>query len=215
MTASWPHAEGSKLPPRILVTGFRPFLGESVNPSELCLPALAKIPGVRTLVLPVEYEGAFRSLRENLESETYDGVLLLGQATGAKKIRLERVALNLMDATSADEAGIQHHETSIDPKGPTALLTDLPLREWWTALKDRHAIEISNSAGAFVCNATYYQMLNYLRTRPVAIPMLFVHLPLLPEQLAGKEPGTPSLSLSAAESALREIIALFQRHSLS
>lgn len=38
---------------------------------------------------------------------------------------------------------------------------------------------ISHDAGRFVCEGLYYQILNYLRSANLAIPCLFVHVPVL------------------------------------
>ena len=47
---------------KILVTGFEPFAGSQLNPSQLLVTALQKeeIPGAKleTLILPVEFEAA-------------------------------------------------------------------------------------------------------------------------------------------------------------
>lgn len=191
--------------PGLLVTGFKPFLGEAQNPSELVLAPLAQEFGVRTLTLPVEYYRAFEVLREELRREPADAILLLGQAATATRLKLERVALNLMDASAADEAGDLHLETPVVAGGDLALSTTLPLREWWTKLADAQSYEISNSAGAFVCNSTYYLTLKELSDRT---PCLFVHLPPLPEQRAAGKAGTAPMELSRMTALLKPIVSL-------
>ncbi|MBX3019488.1 MAG: pyroglutamyl-peptidase I [Bdellovibrionaceae bacterium] len=196
----------------LLVTGFKPFLGESENPSELVLGPLAQEFGVRTLTLPVEYRRAFEVLREELRREPADAILLLGQAATATRLKLERVALNLMDASAADEAGELNLETPIVKSGALALATTLPLREWWTQLADPQSYEISNSAGAFVCNSTYYLALNELAGRT---PCLFVHLPPLPGQVAAGKAGTSPMELARMVTLLRPLVSRMQGLTLA
>lgn len=195
--------------PRLLVTGFKPFLGESENPSELVLPLLAAgAPDVETLVLPVEYRGAFETLRRRLgANDPPAAVLMLGQAATATRLKLERVALNLMDASAADEAGELALETPVVPGAPLALATPLPLREWWTKLGDPQAYEISNSAGAFVCNSTYYLTLRELAGRT---PCVFVHLPPLPAQQAAQKTGTAPMALARQHELLLPVLELLR-----
>lgn len=192
---------------KILITGFEAFLGESLNPSALLLEKLKDLTEIDTLLLPVEFEGAFQKLRPAVESGTYQGVLLLGLAGGASRIRLERVGLNLLDASAPDESGVLYLETPLDPQAPTALMTSLPLRAIYTDLKTRHPnLEISNSAGAYVCNATYFKALNLIREKALSTWALFVHIPYLPEQILNKPAGTPSLSLEADELLVRDLL---------
>lgn len=196
---------------RILVTGFRPFLGETVNPSELVLKALEGETGVHTLLLPVLYHGGFEILRQHLEKETYDAVLLIGQATGADRIRLERVALNLMDAASPDEGGQTYNETPIDPEGPIAISTRMSVRALYDQLADPTKFQISNSAGAYVCNSTYYLTLKHLQAQKILTHCLFVHVPPLPEQKKVQDARGSSMDLPTTTDSILKIIKLLRR----
>jgi pyroglutamyl-peptidase len=208
--------------PRILVTGFRPFLGEEQNPSELVLKALATARLVaddlnspaethyelHTLVLPVEYRGAFAVLRAYLETHEVDAILLLGQAAGARRVRLERVALNLMDAAAPDESGLLHLETEITAGGALSLRTSLPLRQWFSALGDPAKYEISNSAGAYVCNSTYYLTLQHLATAGLSMPCLFVHVPPMPSQKLAADPHEFPMQLAETTALVQRLLPL-------
>ena len=49
---------------KILVTGFKPFLGEQMNPSEILANELArKFSEVQALILPVEFKKSFDILK--------------------------------------------------------------------------------------------------------------------------------------------------------
>lgn len=197
----------------LLVTGFRPFAGESVNPSEMLLTELQRGLQVQTLLLPVEYEGAFQALKTQIEIQRPRAVLMLGQAGPEPFVRLERLAINLRDADLADEAGIKYLESPIDTQGPLALATALPLRDWYTKMAPDYPVSLSNSAGAFVCNSLYYQFLSWSRTLEPNLPGLFVHVPMLPEQVKRRqEMGTflPGLDLNQTLAVVEEIIRILQ-----
>lgn len=196
---------------KILVTGFKPFAGEKLNPSELLLPLLANQVGAVKL-LPVEYKGAFDVLKQTLLAEPFDGAILIGQASGRKAISLEKVALNLEDAEIADEAGTTRTGTPILNGKSDAIINNLPIQKWTKILKDRGLpVETSLTAGSFVCNATYYRALHEIRTTNKFPPWaLFVHVPYLPEQAQNKTPGTPALSLEKMAEVMRELITLIK-----
>ncbi len=190
---------------KILLTGFEPFQNESLNPSrELALFFQSECD---TLVLPVSYRRATEVLRPHLEVGRYDFILMLGQAGGRKSIDLERVALNLEDSETADEDGDLRLQTAISSEGPAAYINPLPLRDLSRYLQTRgFPAQVSFSAGAFVCNSVYYQVFDWIKKSGRRAEVLFVHLPYLPEQVAGKPEGTAFLPLETMKSAIGEVI---------
>ncbi len=192
---------------KILLTGFEPFLNEPINPSKELVLAFAK--ACDTVVLPVSYDRAWRVLQSHLLGQHYDFILMLGQAGERKAIGLERVAINLQDTETADEDGVRRVQEKISDAGPDAFLNPLPLRPWSQALqKMQLPVEISFTAGAFVCNSTYYQTFRFLKERSLQTQILFVHVPYLPEQLTGKKPGTPSVSFEVMKQTIAALIEL-------
>jgi pyroglutamyl-peptidase len=91
---------------RVLVTGFEPFDGASVNPSQRLVEALAADPPpdveLATAVLPVAYARAAEALREAVRSAEPGAVVCFGQADGRTGISVERFAHNLDDRTKVD-----------------------------------------------------------------------------------------------------------------
>jgi pyroglutamyl-peptidase len=192
---------------KILMTGFEPFLKESINPSKELVLAFGKT--CDTLVLLVSYDRAWQVLRDRLLDRHYDFILMLGQAGERKAISLERVAINLQDTETADEDGVRRVQEKISETGPDAFLNPLPLRPWSQALqKMRLPVEISFTAGAFVCNSTYYQTFRFLKERSLQTQILFVHVPYLPEQLSGKNPGTPSMPFEVMQQTVSGLLEL-------
>lgn len=139
---------------RIAVAGFAPFGAHGVNPSEQVVRALAADARFITAVLPVAYRRAEAQLVAMLASVRPDALLLLGRHEG-ESIRLERVALNLDDATSADADGELRSGTPILPAGPVGLWSTLPLDAFAAALTDRALpFAWSRDAGGFLCNTS-------------------------------------------------------------
>ena len=91
---------------KVLLTGFEPFAGSSLNPSQEIVNEIAKIntPGIEiiTAILPVLFGKSSEKLLEFIASEKPDVVISLGQAEGRTQITPERVAINLDDARIAD-----------------------------------------------------------------------------------------------------------------
>ena len=184
--------------PKVLLTGFEPFDGEPVNPSQEVLAELSgeRIAGhrVEPLLLPVDFEAAPERLLAAIEHHRPRLVLCTGEAGGSVGLRLERVALNFIDARIADGAGRQPREAKVLQDAPDAYFSALPLAQMAAALAE-HGVpaQLSLSAGSYVCNAVYFRLLHALAGSGVRGG--FVHLPWLPEQ-ACRHPGAPCLPLA-------------------
>ena len=182
---------------RLLVTGFEPFGGETVNPSAEILRALASDPprgiDVTTLELPVRGRVSFELLIPALEEEI-DGWLGLGQASGRPQLSVERVGINML-VTRDGEGGASNEQLLVDD-GPAAYFSQLPVVQLARHISDAGAPAIvSNSAGTYICNEVTYVVQHHLASVGRELPSGFIHLPYLPEQTAGKPPATPSMAL--------------------
>lgn len=167
---------------KILLTGFEPFGNMATNPSEELVRRLAEYQfesiELNTMILPVEYHRAMDIIREQVGQ--YDIIVMFGVARSRQEVSVERVAINLMDATSTDNAGYRPDEETIASNGPTAYFSTLPIKQVVAYLKE-HGItcKISNSAGTYVCNAVYYAALHQAATRGLDTKCVFIHLPLI------------------------------------
>jgi pyroglutamyl-peptidase len=158
----------------ILVTGFEPFGGLKVNPSADVAQALAG-EGVEAAVLPVEYEAVRPRLDELLE-RPWDAVLLMGIAIARPALTLERVAINFRDRVRPDNDGSVPEDPAIVPGGPAAYFSTLPLERLEGALiEEGLPASISLSAGAYLCNASFYLARHALDA--AGTPCGFLHLP--------------------------------------
>ncbi len=197
-----------------LVTGFEPYGGMSLNPSAEIARRLdgAKIGGIPVVgrLLPVDIaklDGALKTALAGLEPAA---VILLGLAPGEACIRLERVALNLADFPIPDNAGTRSRDQPLDRQGDAALWSRLPLRAIETRLLGMGIpARLSESAGTYLCNASMYRALSWL---PRRVPCGFIHLPLLPAQVAiSLESGSapqPSMAFPVQRRAVEIALAL-------
>ncbi|MBO1750317.1 pyroglutamyl-peptidase I [Actinotalea sp. BY-33] len=192
---------------RILVTAFAPFGGRATNTSALVADALAaRWAGpepLRIEILPVSFARARAELTAVVEDHRPAVVLCLGEAGGRSRLGLERVALNLMDARIPDEDGRSPVDLPVEPGGPLALMGSLPVKACFARLRERgFPVEVSMTAGTYVCNATFYTLMHLLAGRPETRGG-FVHVPALPEP-----DQTPGASPQLATSPGREVDAL-------
>ena len=192
-------------PPCVLLTGFEPFAGETLNPSWQAVSGLQDelIAGhlVQARCLPVEFGASLVALRRHLRTLRPALVLCVGQAGGRAALSLERVAINVDDARIPDNAGAQPVDTPVVARSPAAYFTDLPIKAMLAALREADIpAEVSQSAGTFVCNHVFYGLMHALRRRKVRGG--FVHVPYTPEQ-AARHPGAPGMDIATVQAGLR------------
>lgn len=193
----------------VLITGFEPFGGESVNPSWLTVHRLS---GQRILghdivgaCLPTAFNTSLAQLAVLIEQYRPDLVIALGQAGGRSGISLERIAINIDDARIPDNLGAQPIDLPVIEGAPAAYFSSLPIK---AMLKQLHAAdipaEVSNSAGTYVCNHVFYGLMHLCRFYP-GMRAGFVHIPFLPEQTAEKR-DMPSMALEELVHGLSIIV---------
>ncbi len=195
--------------PRVLLTGFDPFGGETVNPSWEAVRRLDQqtVRGhqVVALQLPTCFGQSLRALRTALARYTPVLVICVGQAGGRSRVSLERVAINIDDARIADNAGKQPVDKPVIRGAPAAYFSTLPIKAQLRALQAAGLpAEISQTAGTFVCNHVFYGLMHALRDTP-QVRGGFVHIPFLPEQ-AVAHAGAPSLGLDVIVASLALIV---------
>ncbi len=182
--------------PKVLLTGFEAFGGASINPSWQAAQALHGRQIARHLVVAAQLPTAFGTslgvLSALLAQHQPALVICVGQAGGRAAIGLERVAINLNDAPLADNAGAQPIDTPVVTGAPAAYFSSLPVKAMRAVLqREGIAVEVSQTAGTFVCNHVFFGLMHALATRRALRHTRggFVHVPWLPEQ------GTPSMAL--------------------
>tara|TARA_Y100001960_G_C14773553_1_gene881593 strand:+ start:950 stop:1588 length:639 start_codon:yes stop_codon:yes gene_type:complete len=183
---------------KVLITGFEPFGGASINPA---LEALKKLPHTKldggeivVCEVPVTRYKSIETVIAAIETQKPDVVITVGQATGRTSISPERIAINVDDYRIPDNEGNQPIDEPIEVNGPTAYFTTLPIKVITQTLREKGIpCQVSNTAGTFVCNHLFYGVQHYLRDKTIRHG--FVHIPLLPEQDTTGDQATMSLDV--------------------
>ena len=171
---------------KVLITGFEPFGGSEVNSSWETAVRVGQLAPkgvcVETLLLPVSFMRAGKKIREALRERRPDVLIMLGQRSKGESIDIERIAINMMDASSPDNDGYHPQEQTIVDGGEAAHFSNLPVKTLRDALLHRGiTARVSNSAGLYVCNSTYYNALNEIYDQGLPTKALFIHLPIISE----------------------------------
>ena len=184
---------------KILVTGFDPFGGETVNPA---LEAVKSLPSeihgaeVHWVAIPTVFYKAADVLETAIVRYQPNAVLCIGQAGGRASLTPERVAINQDDARIPDNQGNQPIDTPIRLDGQAAYFSTLPIKAMVQAIKEEGLpATVSNTAGTFVCNHLMYQALYLADKKFPHMRAGFMHIPYMTEQVVNK-PNTASMNLT-------------------
>ncbi len=187
----------------VLLTGFEPFGGESINPSgEIARQLHGTVIGghrVTGALLPCVFGAAITELKKQVRATRPALIICVGQAGGRAEITPERVAINVDDARIPDNAGRQPVDRPVVRGGPAAYWSTLPVKAIVAELRRREIpAAVSQTAGTFVCNHVFYGLMHELRKQK-KVRGGFIHVPFLPEQAKA---GQPSLTLEAMTAAI-------------
>lgn len=182
---------------KILVTGFDPFGGETVNPSIETVKRLPeRIAGAKIIKLeiPTVCHKSLQVIEEAIVKYDPDVILSVGQAGGRTDITVERVGINVDDYRIPDNEGNQIIDEPIFPDGPDAYFVTVPVKAMVLRIQDKNiSASVSNSAGTFVCNHVTYGTSHLIATKYSGKRSGFIHIPYLPRQVVDKK-NMPSMS---------------------
>ena len=174
---------------KLLITGFEPFGGETINPSweAVCgLPTEINGYELTKLRLPVVFGDAAEKVIAEADKIKPEVILCIGQAGGRNAITPEMVGINLRHGTIPDNNGNQPKDEPIIPHGNCAYFSTLPVRKIAEAVnKEGIPSHVSYSAGAYVCNDVLYTLLSRFKNTDTKVG--FIHIPYSAEQ--NKEPS--------------------------
>ena len=194
---------------KVLVTGFEPFGGEPVNPAFEAVKLLPRtIAGadVDILEIPTVFHKSVEAIVKRAEETGADRILMVGQAGGRFEITVERVGINVDDARIPDNEGNRPIDVPVDPDGPAAYFSTLPVKAMTERIRSRgFPAKVSNTAGTFVCNHVLYGVLNAAAKKALPVKAGFIHVPYRPEQEAGKD-SVPSMSAATIAAALEAAV---------
>ena len=191
---------------KILITGFEPFGGESVNPAYEAVKLLPDMAGDIQIVkmeIPTVFGEAGKVVETGILQHQPDAVICVWQAGRRADIGVERVAINLVEASIPDNAGNQPMDVKVQEDGDTAYFATIPVKAMVKNIKD-HGIpaSISYTAGTYVCNSVMYDLLYLIDRKYPSIRGGFIHVPYATEQGVGKPVGTATMELSTISKAL-------------
>lgn len=185
---------------KLLITGFDPFGGESINPAweaVRLLPDVIRDFELVKLEIPTVFGAAAQVVIDKAEEIHPDAIISVGQAGGRAAVTPEMVGINLRYASIPDNMGALPCDIPIAEGGPAAYFSTLPVRAMAKAICNAGLPgAVSYSAGSFVCNDVLYSLLHHFDE--TAVRAGFIHVPFLPEQTADK----PSLPLDKTVAAL-------------
>jgi pyroglutamyl-peptidase len=200
---------------RVLLTGFEPFEQQRVNASWSAVQLVCEAwdPAVEgatvvTARLPVSFEDGPRQLVRLLAEIEPDLVVAVGEAGGRSAVSIERVAINVQDARIPDGSGAQPVDVAVRDDGPVAYFSSLPIKSCMLAVRDTGTpVEVSNSAGTYVCNAVFYALADFIASSASAgrgqVRGGFVHVPRMPSQV---EVGDAALESRDSATGLAAIV---------
>ncbi len=183
---------------KILITGFDPFNGESINPAYEAVKRLPDHLDGHQIIkkqVPTVFKKSIDELKKAMDEYQPDIIICVGQAGGRAEITIERIAINIDDARIKDNEGKQPIDMPIVKNGPAAYFSNLPIKhmlEWMKVQKI--PANISDSAGTFVCNHIMYGLMHDIMTHHPERLGGFIHVPFIPEQVMDKS-GVASMNL--------------------
>ena len=190
---------------KLLITGFDPFGGETINPAWEAVQRLPDVVGdyeLTKLQIPTVFGIAADAVLEKAAQIQPDVILCIGQAGGRDAVTPERIGINLRSARIADNRGHQPTEEPCVPGGPDGYFATVPVRAMADAICSANLPgRVSLTAGAFVCNDTLYRVLHHCHG--TAVKAGFIHVPYLPQQA---KDGIPSMALEDIVRALTAAI---------
>lgn len=215
----------------VVISGFDHYDGVDVNPAYEVPKAIAEQGlgasagaddplndvhvTIHAVQLPVSFANAWPTLKEAIEAAKPDIVIATGLKHSARSVMLERCATNLMDAERPDADNVIPRRKPIDPNGPAAYWTRLPLRSILQDFTDDSiAASLSSDAGTFVCNSLFYNLLNWTATQERVLAG-FVSFPPVRPTGSTQHGLTLDQQIAAGRDVVREAVRYYLKPSSS
>jgi pyroglutamyl-peptidase len=184
---------------KILVVGFEPVAGESFSPTleaVKSLPIMVENSFIVKLGIPRLYQKSIDAVITAIQEHNPEAVVLIGERSGNTGLSPEFAALNYIDATEADSAGNRPQNKAVNPSGPAAYITSLPINGMVNLMRKAGVpADVSYSAGITLNNSVMYGVAHFIKCSRMEIIAGFVHVPLTPAQSASSGSNIPSMSV--------------------
>ena len=200
----------------VLITGFGPFPGAPVNPTEALVMELVRrqepsAPQVRRVahVFHVSYETVDRELPRLIERETPDALVMFGLAARSRQMRIETLARNALSSSIPDAAGRFPGVATIAAEAPTTLAMPAPVDRLLAAARSTGIpVRRSRDAGGYLCNYLCWRAAEAAHAGRLQLAT-FVHVPLVDRPATAR--ARPALTfdglLRAGEAIVRAAAA--------
>jgi pyroglutamyl-peptidase len=166
---------------KILLTAFEPFDNNKVNFSNEVLNMVERSEGLEKLVLPVEYFVSFKMLKEKIKTFKPDVIILTGESRKSTLVAFEKAAFN-KNGNKPDNKKLIPKSAEIVKNACESIQTSLDYKSFEKAFNATgNKVVESLFAGDYVCNAIYYQTLNYLKETGTNTKCVFIHIPNIRE----------------------------------
>ena len=163
---------------KIFLTCFEPFGSRSINISQMVVDRI-RINDNRLLekkTLKVSYLDIDKEISEILNTNC-DYLLLTGEAGSRAHISLEKVAINQKSAKISDNYGVLFVNKRIDEDN-NEYYTNIDVEKLNKILQEKgFDTEVSNNAGTFLCNMSYFLALRHVKKYNLKTKVLFIHFP--------------------------------------
>ncbi len=195
---------------KILVTGFDPFGGEAVNPAYEAVKLLPKsIKGAEiiTIEIPTVFGRGAKMVEKAIVEHKPNAVVCIGQAGGRSCISIERIGVNLKEASIPDNDGNQPADEKIKEDGENAYFATIPVKAMVNNVrKNGIPSHLSYTAGTYVCNDVMYSLLYMLDKKYKDIKGGFIHVPYATEQVVNKANNIASMPVQTIAKGLEYAI---------
>ena len=194
---------------KVLITGFDPFGGESINPAWEAVKVIKdEIAGAEVIKMqiPTVVGKSIAKIHDKMVEINPDIVIAVGQAGGRFGVTPERIAINVTDARIPDNEGNQPIDEPIFADGDAAYFSNLPVKAMVQEIKEAgYPSVLSNTAGTYICNHVMYGILYYIQKEFPNARGGFIHVPYAASQVINK-PGTASMALADITASLEAAI---------
>ncbi len=188
--------------PLILLTGFERWGDIQENPTGRIVRNLegGDIIGE---VLPVSFSKAGLIMEELIREIEPTAILNLGLAPERPVIKVERIAINIIDAAIPDNDGMKPVDEPIDEDGPLAYVATIPTRKIVEAMRSTGIPAfLSYSAGTYLCNYVMYKSLRIVDKLGLKAVSGFIHVPYSSEMASRIKRPVPSLPMFTLKRAI-------------
>jgi pyroglutamyl-peptidase len=171
--------------PRILITGFGPFPGAPVNPTQPLVARLAKLrrPAFADItriphIFPVTYAAVDRELPQLLTEHRPDALLMFGLAARTPFIRVESRARNAVTTLWPDADHTLVRRSVIAPGADARMFGSHMSHLLRAAVATGVDVRPSRDAGRYLCNYLSWRSIEATREPQGPLLAAFVHIPL-------------------------------------